>query len=237
MMSARITGLAAALALLGACTFDIDDTATADAELLQFSAMTADESTQDAMALAATPDTEVAEAGADFFAALFAPTEPSAPTSSGHNFGDPVAYGAIEMVCGAPRRSLGTEVANGGGFTIYDSNPGSTALRAHYITGFDDRCARQFSAALVLTGTAGMHESVRYLRGNRLSYNSTDSAYEAIKAGFCRVRHGTPCGARLDRLDRVTTFMTAYQSFGSRPEWVEILLHDGEMTAIDFKSR
>ncbi|MEL6573270.1 MAG: hypothetical protein AAFQ64_16525 [Pseudomonadota bacterium] len=242
-MLARSFGLALVTALLGACTLDLGETATVDAELLRFQEMALDSETAEALSLAATPDEtsdEVAAAGADFFQALFAPTASAtsgAPAETGHTFGDPVPYGAIETVCGARRGQLGQKVVEAGGFTIYDSAPGSTALRAHYVTGFDDRCPRQFSAALVLTGSAEMHESVRYLSGNRLAYNGTDSAYEAIKASYCRVRHGKPCGSRMGALSRTTTFVTAYESFGSRPRWVEILLHDGEMSAIDFKAR
>lgn len=238
-MHVRLFGLAAAAALLSACTFGVDETATADAALLQFSASAADLETQEALALAAAPDATdpVAAAGANVISAIFAPDAATPSRVTTHRFGDPVAYGKIAPVCGASRRDLGRKIDSAGGFSIYDSDPSSTALRAHYITGFDDRCPRQFSAALVLTGTASMHEKVRYLPRNRLDYNATDSAYEAIKASFCRVRHGKPCGGRLRQLDRVTTFITAYESFGSRPQWVEILLHDGEMTAIDFKAR
>ncbi len=236
MMTARFMALTVASAVLAGCAFDLGETVATDVDVLSFS----DVATEgDALALTGTPATEenLQEAGADLFSALFAPTASSTtPAAPGHRFGEPVPYGEIKSVCDAPRGRLGTKIANAGGFTIYDSNPGSTQMRAHYITGFDDRCARQFSAALTLTGDVGTHEVVRYLPSNRVKFNGTDSAYEAIKASYCRVRHGKPCGSRLDALARQTTFITAYQSFGSRPQWVEILLHDGEMTAIDFKT-
>lgn len=159
-----------------------------------------------------------------------------APATEGTAFGQSVAYGKMARVCDAPR-APGTKVAQVGGFTLYDSNPASTALRAQYVTGFDDGCARQFSAALVLTGDVESHEMIRYLPGHPASFNATDRAYETIKARVCGVGQGTPCGRRIDMLARSTTFLTAYRSFGSSPDWVEILLHDGDLAAIDFKSK
>lgn len=207
-----------------------------------------------ALALAAAP----AEVEEGFFGQLFGgddtpgsalmaaitadaatPTAPrTGPDAQLIAFGESVAYGEIATICNVPRGNLGTMVANVGGFKIYDSTPNATTLRPHYITGFDDGCARQFTAALSLTGDVGTHEVVRYLPANRnRPYSSTDNAYEAIKASFCRVSHGTPCGGRLDALAQNTTFVTAYERFGAHPRWVEILLHDGEVKAIDFKER
>ncbi len=153
-------------------------------------------------------------------------------------YGESVAYGEIATVCDVPSGSMGTEVANVSGYKIYDTIPNATAMRPHFITGFDDGCARQFTAALSLTGDVGTHEVVRYLPTNQnVPYSGTDNAYEAIKASFCRVSHGKPCGAKLDRMAANTTFVTAYETFGANPRWVEILLHDGEVKAIDFKER
>ena len=237
MMSVRFTAFAIVAACLAGCTLETEGSATADPDLLRFSATVLSED-QQAMALAAPSGAEadaLQDAGADLLSALFAPSEETqAVTQNGHRYGTPVAYGKIEAVCDAPRRP-GTKVASAGGFTVYDSDPRSTALRAHYITGFDDGCARQFSAAIVLTGDVGTHEVVRYMDGNKAGFNGTDSAYEAVKAGFCRVAHGKPCGSRLDALARKTIFLTAYESFGSGATWVEILLHDGDVAAIDFK--
>lgn len=197
-----------------------------------------------ALALAATPaETQ----GGGFLSGLFsgdggstnrAPAPRTGPDAQIIPFGESVAYGEIATVCDAPRGSLGIEVANTSGYKIYDSGANGTSMRAHYITGFDDGCARQFSAALSLTGDVGTHEVVRYLPTNRnVPYSATDNAYEAIKASVCRVSHGTPCGARIDTLAADTTFVTAYEKFGAHPRWVEILLHDGEVKAIDFKER
>jgi hypothetical protein len=199
-----------------------------------------------ALAIAATP----AEAEGGFFSGLLgAMTSASAsetPTATRARtgpdaqlipYGESVTYGEIATVCDVPNGSLGTMVANVSGYKIYDTIPNAIALRPHYITGFDDGCARQFTAALSLVGDVGTHEVVRYLPTNRSRpYSATDNAYEAIKASYCRVSHGTPCGAPIDALAGNTTFITAYEKFGAHPRWVEILLHDGEVKAIDFKS-
>lgn len=199
-----------------------------------------------ALTLAAAPAEE--DLGAGLLGRFFAgSTTTNTPTPAARRtgpdaqlipYGESVAYGAIATVCDVPNGSLGTLVANVSGYKIYDTIPNATALRPHFITGFDDGCARQFTAALSLNGDVGTHEVVRYLPANRsVPYSGTDSAYEAIKAGYCRVSHGSPCGSRLDALATNTTFITAYEKFGAHPRWVEILLHDGEVKAIDFKGR
>lgn len=255
-MVQRFAGLSALAFLMAGC-MDLglgmpESNATVDVEpqIERLSDVTLSDSREDEVALAlagSSADTGLlsdvaADAGAPnggFLALLGG----SAPTRTGPDateipFGTQVAYGEIATVCDAPRGQLGQKIADVAGFTIYDSNPGSTALRPHYIQGFGDRCARQFSAALVMTGDVGTHEVVRYLpRNSGKPFNATDSAYEAVKASYCRVSHGTPCGSRLDALAGETTFLTAYETFGSQPTWVEILLHDGAVVAIDRKSR
>lgn len=147
-------------------------------------------------------------------------------------------YGQIATNCDVPRRGLGTKIGEESGYTLYDTNPGTTAVRTHYLTGFDDNCARQFTAALSLMGDIGTHEVIRYAStGVSLDYSATDNAYEAIKASFCRVGHGEPCGDKLDRLARRTTFVTVYERFDGNPSWADILLHDGAVIAMDFQGR
>ncbi|SMY05987.1 hypothetical protein [Flavimaricola marinus] len=150
--------------------------------------------------------------------------------------GTTLAYGQIATVCGLRTRDLGRVVGSESGYTVYDTNPASTGQRTHYVTGFDDGCARQFRAALVLFGDVGTHEVIRYSDGTRdLPYSDTDNAYEEIKARVCRVSSGQPCGSALDRLARRTTFLTVYANFGLNPEWADILLSDGDVVAMDFK--
>jgi len=145
-----------------------------------------------------------------------------------------VPYGQLATVCGLSTRNLGRVVERASGYAVHDSNPTTTAPRTHYVTGFSDGCARQFTAALALFGDIGTHEIVRYgAADGGLPYSETDNAYEEIKAAFCGVRAGRPCGARIDRLARRTTFLTIYRGFGANQTWVDVLLHDGDVAAID----
>ncbi len=142
-------------------------------------------------------------------------------------------FGEIATNCEVTRRQLGTKVGEDAGYTLYDTIPNATALRTHYIMGFKDRCARQFTAATAIMGDIGTHEVVRYLPANRSkSYSVTDDAYEDIKTSYCGVGRGRPCGGRLDRLARRTVFISAYKRFTSSPDWSNILLHDGRVVAI-----
>lgn len=150
--------------------------------------------------------------------------------------GQVLPYGEIATVCGLPDAALGTAMATASGLVIHDSAPGSIALRSHFITGFPDGCARQFTAALALFGDVGTHEIVRYQPSNAgIAYTETDLAYEQIKGRVCGVAQGQPCGARLEQLGRNTAFVTVYERFGSSPVWAEILIHDGAVVAMDFK--
>lgn len=136
--------------------------------------------------------------------------------------------GEIGRTCGLSRSDMGTPVAQASGYTLYDTIPNSTQPRPHYVTGFEDGCARQFSAALATFGDIGTHEMVRYVGTEvKMEYSAADQAYEAVKSGFCRVSFGEPCGGQLDALSRRTTFLTAYDRFGDAGEWAKFLLSDG----------
>lgn len=157
----------------------------------------------------------------------------SGPDSAVVAPGTTLPFGALATVCGVARGDLGQAVATGGGFTLYDSAPGGAGMRTHYLTGFPDACARQFTAAFAVLGDVGTHEIVRYLPGGAESgWSGTDEAYEALKSSFCRVNRGQPCGDAIDRLARVTTFVSVYRSFETNPTWVELLLHDGAVVAM-----
>ena len=171
-----------------------------------------------------------------------APDAPrTGPDAQDISAGAVMPFGEIARVCDVARRDLGTQIDGGGGFTIYDTIPNSTAPRPFYITGFSDDCARTFTGAVVVTGDVETHEFVRYRPSNeRLAYTETDNAYEALKASVCRVGRGQPCGARLDRLDRNTHFITVYNFFGGTfsavpTEWAQILVHDGRVLAMSIK--
>lgn len=152
--------------------------------------------------------------------------------------GTVLPFGEIAINCEASGGALGVQVDANAGYTLYDSNPNTTGLRPHYLTGFKDRCARQFSAATALMGDVGTHEVVRYLPSNaKTPYSVTDDGYEAIKASFCGARRGSPCGGKIDRLAKNTTFVTAYKNFGENPTWEDILLHAGQVVAISPETR
>lgn len=165
----------------------------------------------------------------------------SGPDSADVPPGTALPFGEIARACNVPRNDLGREIDNVAGFRIYDTIPNTTAQRPFYITGFDDNCARTFTGAVVISGDVESHEYVRYQPSNeRIGYTSVDNAYEALKAGFCRVGRGQPCGARTDRLNQNTQFITVYGFFGGNfsavpTEWVQILVHDGRVLAVDLK--
>ena len=151
--------------------------------------------------------------------------------------GAALPFGEIATTCGVSPSALGRPVASASGYTIYDSAPGRTAPRAHYIDGFSDGCARQFTAALVLTGDAETHELIRYAEPESArAYSATDAAYEAIKTAFCGTPRGASCGGRIDALSRRTVFVTAYPQFSDSRSWKEFLLHEGEVAAAGTES-
>ncbi len=163
------------------------------------------------------------------------------PDASDVEAGTVLPLGQIARVCGVSRGDLGRQVDEGGGFKVYDTIPNSTAPRPFYITGFEDDCARTFTGAVVITGDIETHEFVRYQSSNeRISYSTTDNAYEALKASVCRVGRGQPCGDRSDRLNTNTHFITVYGFFGGTfsavpTEWAQILIHDGRVLAMSLK--
>lgn len=184
---------------------------------------------------AATPAATPAPTQAGFFGGLFGgksatSAEPATPQFA---MGTVLPFGQIGSNCAAKGSVLGRKVDQNEGYTLYDTAPNQTGLRTHYVTGFKDNCARQFTAATSLMGDIGTHEVVRYLpSSSKTPYSVTDTAYEEIKSSYCRVGHGQPCGPKLDKLARQTTFITAYERFGSNPSWSNILLYNGEVAAM-----
>ncbi|MEM9579513.1 MAG: hypothetical protein AAF891_02420 [Pseudomonadota bacterium] len=154
--------------------------------------------------------------------------------------GTTLPSGVVARVCDVPRRRLGKEVGRyperGRGYKMFDSNPGSSAPRPFYITGFDDKCARTFTAALALFGSPTMHEQLRYgLPSQEQPYSTTDKAYEGIKREICGVAKRKPCGAKVKLLEKDTAFVSIYDRFGSNSNWSNILLHKGWVLAADRK--
>ena len=206
----------------------VDDTPEAEVEL---AAVEVTEPVDDL-----DPETPAARGG--FFGRMFARNSDEAETPAEPADAVPIGtflpYGVIAPVCGIATADMGQKVESVAGYTVYDAGGDTSVPRTHYITGFADGCARQVTAAVVMFGDVGTHEMVRYLTPeSALPYTDTDSMYEAIKSSVCRVGHSEPCGAQLDALGRNTVFMTVYETFGTNPEWTNILLHNGDVAAID----
>lgn len=197
---------------------------------------------------AVTPDVD-AEASAELAEGMAAidpaPSESTQPQRRGLRAllnAESEEHEGMARACEVKGRALGQVVdrmpERGRGFRLHDTAPGSTAPRDFYLTGFDDGCARQFTAALALLGQPAMHELVRYdpMR-NAVPYSSVDSAYERVKRRVCGARRGEPCGDnKIAALERNTAFITIYETFGSSGNRTEILLHQGEVLAREVAS-
>lgn len=163
------------------------------------------------------------------------PPPPSVPP------GTLLSFGVVKPVCDLPRAKRGKETgafpARGKTWRLYDTAPGKTTPHPFYITGFDDGCARTFTAAVAVFGSPEMHELLRYgLPAKVQPYSETDKVYEKIKRQVCKVGKGKPCGTRIRQLEKTTVFVSAYEKFGNNGTWFNMLLHDGEIAATDLKS-
>ncbi|WP_425073808.1 hypothetical protein [Sagittula sp. S175] len=166
--------------------------------------------------------------------------KPGAPDFKEVAFGTTVPYGQIARVCGVSESQLGAKTQSwperGRGYELRDSAPGSTSARSYYLTGFKDGCARQFTAALVMFGSPETWEQIHYgPAGSSLPVLSTDRAFEDIKARICRVKKGQSCGSKMSTLEKDTVFVSFYERFEDNTRWTNILLHDGEVVALDGK--
>ncbi len=155
-------------------------------------------------------------------------------------YGTTLPYGEVKRICGLGSGQMGKVVAQYPEkrpiHKVYDSDPGNTGPHTFYVTGFDDGCARQFTAALAMFGSVEMHESLRYgLPAKVQPYSATDEAYEDVKARVCRVPRKKPCGQKVERLADDTVFLSIYERFGGNSQWKNLLLHSGEMVAKDKK--
>ncbi len=155
-------------------------------------------------------------------------------------FGMTLPPGAIARVCDLPVGRLGKEIekfpARGRGYKMFDSNPTSGGTRPFYVTGFDDNCARTFTAALAMFGSPTMHEQLRYGLPRKVQpYSTTDKAYEGIKGSVCGVGKNKACGAKIKTLEKDTVFISIYDRIGSNATWSNVLLHKGWVLATDRK--
>lgn len=155
------------------------------------------------------------------------------------DYGTVLPYGMIARNCAAKRQPLGRKVdaVRASGYTLYDSDPDAVGTRTFYITGFDDGCPRQLTAAHVLLGEPSFYEQLHYgPAGKHLAFGATDKAYEKVKGSVCGVRKGKPCGAKMKQLERATVFVNAYERFNDNTRWSEQLIHDGAVVASEMKS-
>lgn len=154
-------------------------------------------------------------------------------------FGTTLAFGEIARVCDAKGNSLGKKVASLGrrSFALHDTNPGIKNKRTYYITGFDDGCPRQFTAANALFGAPSFYETIRYSpAGKHLPYAATDTAYDKVKSSVCRVGKKKPCGKQIGKLDAELAFVSAYEFGEHNGKWKEFLIYDGTVLAAAVKS-
>lgn len=164
------------------------------------------------------------------------------PDAKDVTFGTILPYGEVARVCDAKgQSSLGRRLdkapSSGRGYALFDSAPDSTGPRTFYVTGFKDKCPRQFTAALALFGSPEVHEQLRYGRPSKLyPYSTTDKAYEKVKSSVCKVGKSKPCGAKLKTLERNTVFVSTYEKFSDNARWADILLHDGVVAAAAIKT-
>jgi hypothetical protein len=176
---------------------------------------------------------------------LFGRSVPSALVSTQSDdvtdvaYGTVLPFGVIARDCEARRKPLGRKIesASARGYKLYDSDPGTTGPRTYYITGFDDDCPRQLTAANVLLAAPSLYEQLHYgPTGGDLAYAETDKAYDKLKQKVCGVRKGKPCGNKMDRMDKSAFFVTSYARFDSNARWSEVLIHDGVVMASAIKS-
>ena len=149
-------------------------------------------------------------------------------------------YGQVVPVCGLRRNALGKEVERyaGSGYRLYDSDPSTIDLRAHYVTGFSDGCPRKFIAALAVFGDPGSYETTRFEDGrNSTTFTQSDAEYQKIRARICGRPAPADCAdRRWGRLNDSTVFVSVYNRFDTSPSWADMLIHDGKIVAKDFKS-
>jgi hypothetical protein len=176
---------------------------------------------------------------------LFGRANPSALTSTKSDDVTDVAYGTVlpfgvmARSCEARRKPLGRKIesASAQGYKLYDSDPGGTGPRTYYITGFDDDCPRQLTAANVLLGAPSRYEQLHYgPTGKDLAYGETDKAYDALKKKVCGARKRKPCGGKMAKMDKSTFFVTSYARFDDNARWSETLIHDGIVMATAIKT-
>jgi hypothetical protein len=143
-------------------------------------------------------------------------------------------------VCEARSKPLGTRVekseTRGQTYSLYDSAPSGAGPRTFYVTGFADKCPRQFTAAMAMFGAPSMHEQLRYGKPSETyPYSDTDRAYERLKKRLCGVGPQKPCGSKIEFLERDTVFISTYENFSGTGRWADVLIHNSAVLASAIK--
>ena len=127
--------------------------------------------------------------------------------------GQVLPFGGLAENCDIAQGALGTPVETAEGYTLYDSAPGRTGPRTHYITGFNDGCARQLTGGLAMFGDLESHAALLAAGG------LPASRLDGIAGGL--------------RGARRSVFLTVYEGFGGRVSG-DVLLSGGEVIAAEF---
>jgi hypothetical protein len=150
--------------------------------------------------------------------------------------GEVLPFGQVGVACGLRKSEMGRQVDHfpkegKAQWFLFDTNPASTGPRTQFITGFSDKCARQFTASLALFGAPALHETHRYSSSQRHKpYSQADTAYEAIKSRLCGVGRGKRCpAAKIGAVESKVAFVSIYNRFGDTKGWLELLLNNGKL--------
>ncbi|MGH1459837.1 MAG: hypothetical protein ACRBBT_13155 [Paracoccaceae bacterium] len=194
-----------------------------------------------AEALGDTPAAAPRKGGGLFGKLAAAPRRANGPDAMAVAYGTQLPYGEIAHICNLPTSAMGKEVASyperRAKYRLYDSLPGHTGAHTFYMTGFADGCARQFTAALAVFGSASMYERLQYLLpAKQRQKGAADQAYEKVKSKVCGAARGKPCGKKIGTLERDTVFVSLYERYGDNARWTNLLLHDGAVMAKDIKA-
>ena len=127
--------------------------------------------------------------------------------------GQTLPFGQLARACEVDRGALGMRIETADGYELYDSAPGTTAPRTHYITGFSDGCPRQVTGGLAMFGDMESHAALMAAGG------LPRSRLDDLAAGLGNARR--------------TVFVTVYRGFGGG-EFGDVLLSGGEVVAAEF---
>ena len=166
---------------------------------------------------------------------LFGPRRATAPVAaevSPEATEGPAVFGSFRTACGLSNRALGKKVDQAAGFKLYDSDPAALTPRAFYVTGFADRCAREFIGSVALFGTIQVYELVHFGGGApNPEVGLTGAAYRKIRQRSCgAARKGVCSASGTQSLARNTAWLNVYGQKG-RSTYHEVLLSRGKVVA------